>query len=108
MSTTTPTPATITTDGYLTTAEVAQRLRRSTQTIRAFVHKEGLPAHRVKRRLYFRPDEVDSWLRARSGVTGSRADTYREHIKKLVDEAPRLTAEQAARIRAVLIDCATT
>lgn len=99
--TATPTTAPI---GYLSTAEVSRRFFAglSAQTIRKFVSQDGLPAHRVVRRLYFDPDEVDAWIRARGGQAGSPPDPYREHIKKLVDAAPPLTAEQADRIRAVL------
>lgn len=91
--------------GYLNTAEVSERFfgGLSTQTIRKFVAEDGLPAHRVVRRLYFDPAEVDAWIRARNGQTGASSDPYRAAIKRLVDEAPPLTAEQAAKIRAVLI-----
>lgn len=92
-------PASVATGGYLTTGEVARNLRRSPQTIRAFVANEGLPARRINNRLYFDPAEVDAWVRARDGQP---TDPYRAAIKKLVDEAPPLTADQAAKIRAVL------
>ncbi|KUH86313.1 helix-turn-helix domain-containing protein [Mycobacterium sp. IS-1556] len=90
--------------GYLNTAEVSERFfgGLSAQTIRKFVAEDGLPAHRVVRRLYFDPVEVDAWVRARDGQPGTPPDPYREHVKKLVDAAPPLTAEQADRIRAVL------
>lgn len=102
-STTTAAPG-----GYLNTAEVSERFfgGLSTQTIRKFVAEEGLPAHRVVRRLYFDPAEVDAWIRARNIQAAQlrpTGDAYREHIKRLVDDAPALTAEQAERIRAVLM-----
>lgn len=102
MAPTATTPAPV---GYLNTAEVSERFfgGLSAQTIRKFVAEDGLPAHRVVRRLYFDPVEVDAWVRARDGQRGTPpADPYREHIKRLVDAAPPLTAEQADRIRAVL------
>lgn len=87
--------------GYLTTAEVGTRLGGlSDQTIRKFVHAEGLPAHRVNRRLYFDPTEVDAWIRNRNGQ--ARRDDHRAVIRALVDAAPELTDEQAARIRTIL------
>jgi excisionase family DNA binding protein len=97
-------PASVATGGCLTTDEVARSLRRSIQTIRRFVAQEGLPVRRVKRRLYFDAAEVDAWLRARSGEQEPEppTDPYRAAIKNLVDEAAPLTAEQAAKIRAVL------
>ncbi|MGH3556427.1 helix-turn-helix domain-containing protein [Mycobacterium sp.] len=100
-----PTTATAAPSDYLNTAEVSERFFAglSTQTIRKFVAEDGLPAHRVVRRLYFDPAEVDAWIRARNGQTGQPSDPYRQAIKRLVDEAPELTAEQAATIRAVLV-----
>jgi hypothetical protein len=91
--------------GYLNTAEVSARFfgGLSTQTIRKFVAEDGLPAHRVVRRLYFDPIEVDAWIRARNGQTEQSADPYRAAIKRLVAAAPALTADQAAKIRAVLL-----
>jgi hypothetical protein len=86
--------------GYLNTAEVSRKFfgGLSDQTILRFVKEDGLPAHQVKRRWYFDPAEVDAWIHSR----GNGVDPYRAAIKKLVDEAPPLTAEQAAKIRAVL------
>ncbi|BBY84688.1 helix-turn-helix domain-containing protein [Mycolicibacterium tokaiense] len=91
--------ATIATGGLFTTEEIARNLRRSTQTIRRWV-VEGMPVHRVNRRLHFDPAEVDAWIRARNDE--NPANDHRTAIKRLVDAAPELTAEQAERIRAVL------
>ncbi|OKH80876.1 hypothetical protein EB75_18885 [Mycobacterium sp. ST-F2] len=104
MPSTATAPASPATGGFLTTDEIARNLRRSTQTIRRFVAHDGLPVHRVNRRLYFDPAEVDAWLRDRAEASAPtpEGDPYREHIKRLVDQAPPLTAEQADRIRAVL------
>ncbi|GAS90490.1 helix-turn-helix domain-containing protein [Mycolicibacterium brisbanense] len=93
--------ATVDIPAYLTTADLARRLRRSEQTIRIWVAHEGLPAHRVKRRLHFDPVEVDAWLSARRDGQPAPHD-HRAAIKRLVDAAPELTDDQAARIRAVL------
>jgi hypothetical protein len=87
------------------TSQVAERFFGgcSTQTVRNYV-KEGLPAHRVVRTLYFDPVEVREWIRTRSAQPPDpTGDAYRAAIKKLVDAAPELTADQAAKIRAVLI-----
>jgi hypothetical protein len=43
-------------------------------------------------------DECETWLREH----GYLVDPYRAAIKKLVDAAPPLTVEQAAKIRAIL------
>jgi phage terminase Nu1 subunit (DNA packaging protein) len=60
---------------------------------------EGLPTYALDQRRYvFNADEAVAWLTEH----GHLIDPYREHIKKLVDAAPPLTAEQADRIRAVL------
>lgn len=94
--------ATVDIPAYLTTADLALRLRRSEQTIRLWVADAGLPAHRVKRRLHFDPAEVDAWLRARDDASLTATTDHRATIKRLVDAAPELTADQAQRIRAVL------
>lgn len=86
--------------GYDTTDDLAHKLRRSHQTIRRFV-REGMPVHRLNRRLYFDPAEVEAWLWDRGGKQ-SPANDHRAAIKRLVDAAPALTDEQAERIRAVL------
>ncbi|KWX25634.1 hypothetical protein AFM11_05255 [Mycolicibacterium wolinskyi] len=92
--------STATLAAHLTTADLAERLRRSEQTIRYWVAHEGLPAHRMTRRLYFDPAEVDAWLLARRD--GAAPDDHRAAIRALVDAAPELTDDQAAKIRAVL------
>ena len=87
----------------LDTAGVARKLGRSTQTVRVFVKEQGLPAIRVNRRLVFDEAEVDAWLEARAeSAPATSGDVHRQAIKRLVDAAPELTADQAARIRAVL------
>lgn len=47
--------------GFLNTAEVSERFFGGTspQTIRKYVNDDGLPAHRVNRRFYYDPAEVD-------------------------------------------------
>lgn len=107
MSTTTPTPgpAAFLDGEALTTLDLARRFKRSPQTIRAFVKHEGLPVHRIRGRMYFLPDEVERWVQSRTAAaTDPPTDLreHRDHIKKLVDEAPPLTAEQVAVIRRVL------
>ncbi|MGJ6122706.1 excisionase family DNA-binding protein [Mycolicibacterium sp. Y3] len=93
-----------TTTPYLDYSGVADRLCLTVPTVRRLVREEGLPAHRVARRVKFLADEVDAWLRARSGDQhpAKAVDDHRAAIKRLVDAAPPLTAEQAARIKAVL------
>lgn len=87
-----------TTGGLLTTAEVARNRRRSAQTVRLWV-AQGMPCRRVNNRLYFDPAEVEAW-HARDGQ--APATDHRAVIKRLVDAAPKLTDEQAERIRTVL------
>lgn len=85
--------------GYLTSEEVARKLRRSPKTIRRFV-AAGMPAYKVRGRLFFDPAEVDAWLRDR-GDQAKHGD-HRAVIRALVDAAPELTDEQVAKIRGVL------
>ncbi|AFA74208.1 hypothetical protein GPOL_c31930 [Gordonia polyisoprenivorans VH2] len=61
-----------------------------------------MPAQRFGRFYRFDLDEVREWLRRNPMQPGVAADDYRAGIKRLVDSAPPLTAEQADRIRAIL------
>ena len=54
--------ALLTTNRLWTTRELAQKVRRTEQTVRAWVHDEGLPVHRVNGRLLFDPAEFDACL----------------------------------------------
>jgi hypothetical protein len=89
-----------------------------TDTLRKLV-RDGLPCVRIGPKFYFDLEKVDAWLdRVAESAAGSAAaanaaskpqpaeppgpDPYREVIKRLVDAAPPLTADQAAKIRAVL------
>jgi excisionase family DNA binding protein len=82
--------------------EIAPKLGYATaDSVLRLVRRDGLPARRAGRRYLFDPNEVDAWLRAR-GAEPSTATDHRAAIKRLVDTAPELTAEQAERIRAVL------
>ncbi|WP_020109614.1 helix-turn-helix domain-containing protein [Nocardia sp. 348MFTsu5.1] len=104
MSTAPPTtaPTTVDTTRLLTTGQLGERLGGLTiQTIRRWVAVEGLPCHRIMRRLYFDPDAVDTWLRERHAQPNDDAER-RASIRALVDAAPTLTADQAAQIRTVL------
>lgn len=107
MPTPTTAPASVATGdgGYLTSEEVARKLRRSPKTIRRFA-AAGMPAYKVRGRLFFDPAEVDAWLRDRGGDSLSSPaplDTdHRALIKRLVDAAPELTDEQVAKIRGML------
>jgi hypothetical protein len=65
---------------------------------------EGLPAYQLDQRRYvYDRDEAIAWLTEH----GHLIDPYRAAIKRLVDAAPPLTAEQADRIKAVLGGSAT-
>lgn len=82
--------------------EIAPKLGYATaDSVLRLVRRQGLPAHRAGRRYLFDLNEVDAWLRTR-GAESPTATDHRAVIKRLVDTAPKLTAEQAERIRAVL------
>jgi excisionase family DNA binding protein len=56
-------------DHWLTLPEVAAVLRVSPRTLYAWREEGGgPPGFRVGRRLLFKPDEVDGWVRARADV----------------------------------------
>lgn len=99
MPSTTTAPASVATGGFLTSDEVARKLRRSAKTIRRCV-ADGMPAYKVRGRLFFDPAEVDAWLRDRNGQ--AKGDDHRAVIRALVNAAPELTDEQADRIRTIL------
>lgn len=51
-------------DKFLTTAEVAELLRVSPETLRDWVKQDCAPPHiRVNRRLLFPESELQTWLR---------------------------------------------
>jgi hypothetical protein len=94
------------------TAVAAAHTGLPDETIRRLVRK-GLPCVRIGPKFYFDLDKVDDWFdRAAESAAEAVAETaasprakpdpYRAEIKRLVDAAPPLTAEQAAKIRAVL------
>lgn len=68
-------------------------------TIQTLTKNGELPSHRLdgRRNVYDLDASVD-WLIEH----GHLVDKYRGAIKQLVDSAPPLTAEQAAKIKAVL------
>lgn len=71
--------------------------------------REGMPHVKVGTKLYFDLAKADAYLDrladtvpALEALNVAKADPYLEAIKKLVDAAPELTSEQAAKIKAVL------
>ena len=83
---------------FLTSGQLSKQTGLSQSRIQELV-PEGLPAYQLDQRRYvYDLDEAIAWLTEH----GHLIDAYRAHIKKLVDDAPPLTAEQAERIRAVL------
>ena len=92
------------TSTFLNTAALARQLGVAEKTIRRQTRENGLPAHRVGRVFRYDPDEVARWLRERDvRLDESRAeDDYRAAVRRLVDQAPELSAEQADRISSIL------
>ncbi|POX91026.1 hypothetical protein C3469_26330 [Mycobacterium kansasii] len=85
-------------DNFVTTTPFCEKFGVARSAIPRLV-SEGLPAFKLdKMRWVFPLDECETWLRGH----GYLVDPYRTAIKKLVDAAPPLTAEQAAKIRAIL------
>jgi excisionase family DNA binding protein len=61
-------------DHWLTLPEVAAVLRVSPRTLYAWREEGGgPPGFRVGRRLLFKPEEVDGWVRARADTPTSAA-----------------------------------
>jgi hypothetical protein len=83
---------------FLTSGQLSKATGVAQSRIQELV-PEGLPAYQLDQRRYvYDRDEAIAWLVNH----GHLIDPYRAAIKQLVDEAPPLTADQAARIRAVL------
>lgn len=83
---------------FLTSGQLGREINLPQSRIQELV-AEGLPAYQLDQRRYvFDRDEAVAWLVEH----GHLVDKYRAAIKRLVDDAPPLTAEQAAKIRAVL------
>jgi len=102
VSTTTASSAPTVKRQLLFAEEMAPKLGYATaESVLRLVRRHGMPARRAGRRYLFDPTEVEAWLRAR-GTAPSASTDHRAAIKRLVDTAPELTAEQAERIRAVL------
>jgi hypothetical protein len=81
-----------------TSGQLSQATGLPQSTIQELVAK-GLPAYQLDQRRYvFDRSEAVAWLVKH----GHLIDPYRAAIKQLVDDAPPLSAEQAAKIRAVL------
>lgn len=96
--------ALVTTNRLWTTRELAQKVRRTEQTVRAWVHDEGLPVHRINGRMLFDPAEFDVWERTRTGRSAEdfTADDIDEHIRQLVDLFPPLSETQIERVAQLL------
>ncbi|WP_280476046.1 helix-turn-helix domain-containing protein [Nocardia asiatica] len=107
------------TSPYLHTADIAQRLGVQVDTVYRLVADEGLPAHRIARRLKFIAADVDAWVRSRdSGLNGiptgtaevtvppPACDAYAEYIARVVEAAPPLTSDQVARLTTLLSSAA--
>ncbi len=83
---------------FLTSGQLSRETGLPQSRIQELV-PEGLPAYQLDQRRYvYDRDEAIAWLTKH----GHLIDAYRAAIKRLVDEAPPLTGDQAAKIKAVL------
>lgn len=55
--------------------DIAQRFSTTRETVYKLVREDGLPAHRIRRRLLFDPQEVDQWMRSQDGSPGGMSTT---------------------------------
>ncbi|NLS92517.1 MAG: helix-turn-helix domain-containing protein [Planctomycetaceae bacterium] len=62
-------------DRWLSVDEVAEYLGINRDTVYKWIHRKGMPAHRVGRLWKFRKEDVDDWVRsggaADNRVTGN-------------------------------------
>jgi hypothetical protein len=92
-----PASPNVTQDNVLTAGPFCKRFGVARSSLPSFL-AEGMPGFRLNRTSWIFPaDECEAWLR-------ERALLYKAEIKRLVDAAPALTADQADRIRRVLIE----
>lgn len=83
----------------VTSGQLSKETGLPQSRIQSLAKEGGLPASQLDARRYvFVLDEAIAWLTEH----GHLVDPYRAAIKRLVDAAPPLSAEQAARIKAVL------
>lgn len=87
-------------DHRLSPADLAEHYGVSKVTIYRLI-KKGLPHLRVGTLYRFDLAETEPWMRDYRTSTRAEGD-YRAAVKRLVDEAPELSAEQADRISSIL------
>lgn len=89
---------TATPPNIVTTGPLCDRFGLARSAVSKFID-EGMPAFKLDAtRWVFPLDECEAWLREH----GHLDDPYRAAVKRLVVAAPEVTAEQFARIRAIL------
>ncbi|MEQ8820772.1 MAG: helix-turn-helix domain-containing protein [Sumerlaeia bacterium] len=60
---------------WLTVPEAAAHLGIATDTVYAWIHQRGLPAHRVGRLWRLDPDEIDAWVKSgKAGAPDAQAE----------------------------------
>lgn len=64
----------MTTEGWVTLAQVAEHLQVSQDTVHRWREQKGLPAHRVGRVWRFKLSGIDDWVRANGGSEAARRD----------------------------------
>jgi excisionase family DNA binding protein len=99
------------TSPYFHTADIAQRLGVTDDTVYRLVAEEGLPAHRIARRLKFTADEVDAWVRSRdtseSGIpTASAAPARSADPNWVAAQVAKFTPDDLRRAAEVLLSIA--
>ena len=65
---------------WLSADEICAHLGVSRDTIYKWIHKGGIPAHRVGRLWKFNKAEVDAWVRCGGAVEGSQAPSKVEDV----------------------------
>ncbi|GAB2672015.1 hypothetical protein GCM10027169_37300 [Gordonia jinhuaensis] len=68
-------PAPTISSRLLDSDDIAQRFSTTRETVYKLVREDGLPAHRIRRRLLFDPQEVDQWMRSQDGSPGGMSTT---------------------------------
>lgn len=85
------------TSNLITAADLAARWNVTQKTIRERANEHGMPVYRIGRAMRFDLAECETWLREHSS-TAPADGGYRAAVRRLVDQAPELSAEQADRI----------
>lgn len=85
------------TSRLLDTDDIAERFGTTRETVYKLVSENGLPAHRIRRRLLFDPDEVDAWTRGQDSSRDTERAAATQPAAPEVSASDTWVAEQVSK-----------